>query len=215
VAADAQLGAVTRPAVAGIVLAAGASRRLGRPKPLLVLAGQTLLARAVAAQLEAGLDPVVVVLGHAADEVRASAGLPADARLRIVVNPDWGEGMASSLLSGLEACDDADAVVLALADQPDTDAARVRAVVEAWDGEAPLVVPEADGRPSHPVLFAKAVYGELRALRGDVGGRAVVERHRASAIRVPLPALRDVDTEDDYRAAVDRAEGPDGGKKLT
>jgi molybdenum cofactor cytidylyltransferase len=211
---------VTRPVgagrtVAGIVLAAGASRRLGRPKALLVLAGRTLLARAVAAQLEAGLDPVVVVLGHAAEEVRAAAGLPPDPRLCVVVNPGWEEGMASSLRSGLEVCGNPDAVVVALADQPDTDSARVRAVVEAWDGQAPLVVPIGDGRSSHPVLFARAVYGELRALRGDIGGRAIVERHRDAAIRVPLAALLDVDTEDDYRAALDRAARPDGGKKLT
>ena len=77
------------------------------------------------------------------------------------------------------------AVVVALADQPDTDAARIRTVVAAWDGQAPLVVAEADGRPSHPVLFARAVFGELRALRGDVGGRAVVERHRAGTTYGP------------------------------
>jgi molybdenum cofactor cytidylyltransferase len=207
---------VTPPVVAGLVLAAGASRRLGRPKALLALGGRTLVARAAGAQLEAGLDPVVVVLGHAADEVRTSAGLPSsEARLRIVVNPEWEEGMASSIRCGLEECGDADAVVIALADQPDTDAARVRAVVEAWDGQADLVVPVGEGRPSHPVLFARALYRELRALRGDVGGRAIVELHWDRAIQVPLPALPDVDTEADYRSAVDRERGPHGGEKLS
>jgi molybdenum cofactor cytidylyltransferase len=203
-------------AVAGLVLAAGASRRLGRPKALLVLGGRTLVGRAAAAQLDAGLDPVVVVLGHDAESVRASAGLPSsEPRLRIAVNPEWEEGMASSIRCGLEACGGADAVLIALADQPDTDAARVRAVVEAWDGKAPLVVPVGEGRPSHPVLFARALFGELRALRGDVGGRAIVEQHWDRSIRVPLPALLDVDTEADYRAAVDRNGGPDAGKKLS
>jgi molybdenum cofactor cytidylyltransferase len=210
---------VTRPVVprrvAGIVLAAGASRRLGRPKALLVLEGRTLLARAAEAQLDAGLDAVVVVLGHEAESVRSSAGLPSDPRLRVVVNREWEEGMASSIRCGVSACGDTSAVVIALADQPDTDSVRVRAVVEAWDGEVPLVVPVGGGRPSHPVLFARALYGELRDLRGDVGGRAIVERHWERAIRVPLTPVGDVDTEADYRAAVDRAATPDGGKKLT
>lgn len=210
-----------RPRVAAIVLAAGASRRLGRPKALLLLGGRTLLARAAAAPLDAGLDPVVIVLGHAAADVQAAAGLPDDARVRVVVNDGWEEGMASSIRRGLEACGEPDAVLIALADQPDVQAARVRAVVDAWDGQAPLVVPVGEGRPTHPVLFARELYPELTALTGDVGGRSIVERHWERAIRVPLAPLLDVDTEDDYQAARarpgpdgTRAGGPDGSENL-
>jgi CTP:molybdopterin cytidylyltransferase MocA len=187
--------------IAAIVLAAGGSSRLGRPKMRLDLGGRTLLARAVAPHLEAPLDTVVVVLGEDAAGVLAAARLPDDPRVRIAVNEGWREGMASSIRRGLFAAHDADAVLIALADQPDLDAARVRAVVEAWDGRAPLVVPLADGRPAHPVLFARSLYGELGRLTGDVGARSVVEAHRPFAICLSLPALLDVDTEDDYRAA--------------
>jgi len=193
--------------VAAVVLAAGASRRLGRPKVLLDLGGRTLLARAVAPHLEAGLDPVVVVLGHGASEVRAAAALPVDGRLRIVVNDGWEEGMASSIRAGVAAVGDADAVLIALGDQPELTAGRVRAVVEAWDGRAPVVAPEGEGRPAHPILFARALFPELQALRGDTGARAVVERHQEAAIRLSLPQLRDVDTAEDYRALRQRA-GP-------
>ena len=167
---------------------------------LLDLEGRTLLARAVAPHLEAGLDPVVVVLGHAAAEVRAQAGLPADPRLRLVVNERWVDGMASSIRVGVEVCAEADAVLIALGDQPDLTAERVRAIVGAWDGRAPLVVPEGAGRPGHPVLFARPLFGALAGLRGDVGARAIVEGHWDEAIRVPLPDLDDIDTEEDYRA---------------
>jgi molybdenum cofactor cytidylyltransferase len=191
--------------VAALVLAAGGSTRLGRPKMRLDLGGRTLLARAVAPHLEAGLAAVVVVLGPDAAAVLADADLPRDARLRVVVHPGWAEGMASSLRAGLAVADAHDGVLVALGDQPDVDAARVRAVVAAWDGVAPLVVPMADGRPVHPVLFARSLYGELRLLTGDVGARAVVERHRAEAIALALPALPDVDTDEDYQAARRRA----------
>jgi molybdenum cofactor cytidylyltransferase len=187
--------------IAAIVLAAGGSTRLGRPKMLLDFGGRTLLARAVAPHLEAALAAVVVVLGHDAAVVLAAARLPDDPRLRIVVNEGWREGMASSIRRGLGAAPDADAVLIALADQPELDAARVRAVVEAWDGRAPLVVPMADGRPTHPVLFARTLSGELERLAGDVGARSVVEAHRRSATCLPLAPLLDVDTEDDYQAA--------------
>lgn len=187
--------------VAAIVLAAGGSTRLGRPKMRLELGGRTLLARAVAPHLEAGLAAVVVVLGPDAPAVLAAADLPGDPRVRVVIHPGWAEGMASSIRAGLAGADAHDAVLIALGDQPDVDADRVRAVVGAWDGEAPLVVPMAEGRPAHPVLFARRLYGELRLLAGDVGARAVVERHRGQAIVLALPPLPDVDTDEDYQAA--------------
>jgi CTP:molybdopterin cytidylyltransferase MocA len=193
--------------IAAIVLAAGGSSRLGRPKMLLELGGRTLLARAVAPHLEAGLHAVVVVVGRDAPDVLAAARLPDDPRIRVVVHEGWREGMASSIREGLSACDDAEAVLIALADQPELDAARVRAVVDAWDGRAPLVVPTADGRPTHPVLFARALFGELRRLSGDVGARSVVESHRASAIPLALAPLLDVDTEEDYQAVRARWRG--------
>lgn len=201
--------------VAGLVLAAGASRRIGRPKMLLPFGSGTVLSSVVGGLLEAGLDPVVVVLGHGAEEVERRAALPQDPRLKLVVNEGWTEGMASSIRRGLEACPEASAVVLALGDQPGLDAARVRRILTAWNGQAALVVPVADGRVGHPVLFGRELFPELRALAGEAGARDVVRRHWAQARQVPLPLLRDIDTEDDYRAArAGEAAPPDEGMEL-
>ena len=184
--------------VAGLVLAAGASRRMGRPKMLLRFGAETLLARIVRAQLASALDRVVVVLGSEADAVRDGAALPEDTRLSVVVNPGWQEGMASSLRLGAEACRASDAILVSLGDQPGLTPERITAVLSAWRSGVPIVVPVHQDRPGHPVLFARALFDELRALRGDVGAREVVRRHWAEAVRVEAPPLADVDTEGDY-----------------
>jgi molybdenum cofactor cytidylyltransferase len=104
-------------------------------------------------------------------------------------------------------CGEASAVLLALGDQPGVDAARVRALLAAWTPDVRLVVPVQGDRASHPVLFARALFDGLRALRGDVGAREVVRRHWAEAVCVPAPALADVDTEEDYRSLLERGPG--------
>ncbi len=191
------------PRVAGLVLAAGASRRMGRPKMVLPVGSTTLLAASVSPLLEADLDPVVVVLGCEAETIRRHAGLPEDPRLEVVVAEDWASGMAASLRRGLDACGAADAVLVALGDQPDATAEGIRRLVAALAAGAPLAVPVRGGRAGHPVLFARALWPELRALAGDVGGRDVVRRHWAEAALVEQDLPRDVDTEEDYRALVD------------
>jgi molybdenum cofactor cytidylyltransferase len=185
--------------IAGIVLAAGGSTRMGRPKMLLPAGGGTLLSATVAPLLEAGLDRVVVVLGDRAEEIRHGAGLPEDPRLVFVVCADWASGMASSLKRGLEACADADAVLVALGDQPGVTAGRVRMVTAVFGPGRDLVVPVHQGVPAHPVLFGRSLFPELEALSGDVGARAVIRRHEAEAVRIEVEALPDIDTEEDYR----------------
>ena len=186
--------------IAGIVLAAGGSTRMGRPKMLLPAPGGTLLSAAVAPLLEAGLDRVVVVLGDRAEEVRRGARLPADPRLVLVVCAGWAAGMASSLKRGLEACADADAVVVALGDQPGVTAERVRVVTAAFGPGEVLVVPVHRGIPAHPVLFGQSLFPELEALSGDVGAREVVRRHESEAFWIEIEPLQDIDTEEDYRS---------------
>jgi molybdenum cofactor cytidylyltransferase len=185
--------------IAGIVLAAGGSTRMGRPKMLLPAGSGTLLSAAVAPLLEAGLDRVVVVLGDRAEEVRSGARLPTDPRLVLVICAGWAAGMAASLKRGLEACADADAVVVALGDQPGVTAERVRMVMAAYGSGRDLVVPVHRGIPAHPVLFGRSLFSELETLTGDVGAREVIRRHEGEAIRLEIEPLPDIDTEDDYR----------------
>jgi molybdenum cofactor cytidylyltransferase len=206
--------------VAGLVLAAGGSTRLGAPKALLPTDGGTLLAVTVRALLEAGLQRVVVVLGCDAAGVRERAGLPEDARLRVAENERWREGMASSLARGLDECGACQAAVVALGDQPGLDAARVQRLVEAWAAHpgAPLAVPMLpEGRLGHPVLFARELWAELRDQVGDRGGRDVVRRHWSRAARVAEEPLHDLDTAEDvaaWRAGLPpRAGGLDVGAK--
>ena len=188
------------PRLATIVLAAGASSRMGRPKMLLPVGERTMLAAAVAPHLEAGIGRVVVVLGCEAAAVARGAALAEHPRLEIVVNRRWREGMASSLRRGLDRCADADAVLVALGDQPGVTADRVALIAAAWGPGVPLVVPRtARSRAGHPVLFARSLWPELRALRGDVGAREVVLRHLGRALRVDLPPLPDLDDDADYR----------------
>lgn len=202
-------------AIASVILAAGASTRMGRPKMLLPVAGSTLLASAVTPHLAAGIGMVVVVLGSEAEAVRQDAGLPDDPRLRVVVNGDWKEGMASSLKRGLRECGTAPAVLVALGDQPGVTAELVGRIVDAWHPGVPLVVPVHDGRAGHPVLFARSLWSELEALAGDVGARDVVRRHAAEAVRVQWEPLADLDTPADYDDHL-RGKAPGGprGMKL-
>jgi molybdenum cofactor cytidylyltransferase len=197
--------------IVGLVLAAGASRRLGRNKLLLPFRGGTVLSTTVARLLASILDRVIVVLGYAEGEVRSRAGLSEDPRLAIVANPGWEEGMASSLRRGVEAAAEAEAVIVALGDQPDTAPEVVGRLVTAFRGGGTLAVP-VHGVPAetgiestgHPVLFARVLFPELLALRGDKGARDVVKRHWSEAVKVAAVPLHDVDTEGDYRALLER-----------
>jgi len=174
---------------------------MGRPKLLLPLPeGGTVLARAIRPHLEAGLSRVLVVLGSEAAGVEAAAGLPDDPRLRVMVNEDWDEGMASSLRRGIEACAEAEAVLVALGDEPGVTVSRLSMLLAAWSPGTPLVVPVHAGRPSRPVLFGRALFPELLSLTGDEGGRQVVRRHWGQAVQVEAPPLLDLDTPADYLA---------------
>jgi molybdenum cofactor cytidylyltransferase len=185
--------------VAGVVLAAGASTRFGRNKLLLKLSGESLVRRAAKAALEAGLDPVVVVLGHDAGRVRGELG---GLDVRIVVNPDHAKGMNTSLRAGVAALpDECSAAVVQLADMPHVSAAMLARLVATFsETGAPLVASDYGGVHAPPTLYARALFPELGGPEGDGCGKRVVRRHEPEVVRVPWPAetLTDVDREEDW-----------------
>jgi CTP:molybdopterin cytidylyltransferase MocA len=188
--------------VAGLLLAAGAGRRMGRPKALLRAGdGTSFLARGVGSLLDGGCGPVTVVLGAEADAARDVLGTSWQAAVSVVVAEDWAEGMGASLRAGLASMDGApaDAVVVTLVDLPDVGGDVVRRVVAAGTGPHALVRAEYDGRPGHPVLLGREHWtGVAAAARGDQGAREYFRAHPPTACECgDLATGRDVDRPED------------------
>jgi len=191
-----------RGAIAGVVLAAGTSSRMGRNKLLLPLGQQTVVRRAVTTALAAGLDPVLVVLGHESERVQqALQGL----RYTPVPNVDYAQGLHTSLRTGIAAVPpEAPAAVVLLADMPRVTAEMLRAVLDRYRaGTSPLVVSNYEGVEAPPMLYDRSLFAELLALDGDGCGKRVVKRHRSESLQVPWPAsaLADLDVPADLDAA--------------
>jgi nicotine blue oxidoreductase len=183
--------------VAGLVLAAGEGRRLGRPKALVRLGDQLLVERATSTLRAAGCAPVVVVLGAAAAEVARVADL-GDAV--VVVNDAWQTGMGSSLCTGLGALSElqAPAAVVLLVDQPQVTAQLVQRLVDHWSSAVPAVVASYDGKRRNPALLDASVWPEVvsRAV-GDVGARGWLDAHADEVVLVACDDLGsdvDIDT---------------------
>ena len=188
--------------IAAVVLAAGTSSRMGRNKLLFDLAGEPVVRRAVRTAIEAGLDPVVVVLGHDADAVRAAlASMPC----RFVANARYAEGMNASARTGIAALPPgvAAAVVL-LADMPFVSAQMLRTLVERYrTGDALLVVSEYDGVQAPPSLFAASLFEELAGEAGRGCPKRMRRRHpeATAVVAWPAAALADLDVPADYERA--------------
>ncbi|QHA07589.1 NTP transferase domain-containing protein [Streptomyces broussonetiae] len=189
--------------VAGLLLAAGGGRRLGgRPKALLEHRGRPLVEHAVGVLRAAGCERIHVVLGARADEVRARADLPGCV---LVDNPDWAEGMGSSLRAGLASLEGtrARAALVSLVDQPGIGAAAVARVLGAFEDEKSLVSAAYDGTRGHPVLFGAAHWAGIAATAtGDRGARAYLKDHETGIRLVECADVAepyDIDTEADLR----------------
>ena len=183
--------------IAAVVMAAGESMRLGQPKQLVQLNGEPLLQRTLRIAAEAACQPVIAVLGANADVVRAGCHLSG---AETIVNPEWREGMASSIRMGIRAAADAgcDAVLLMACDQPAVSAVHLRALLAA--GES-VVASGYAGRRGVPAYFAAEHFGALLALSGDVGARDLLR----DAPVVPLPNGEfDVDSPEDLQRMRER-----------
>ena len=185
-----------------VILAAGASRRMGSPKQLIEIDGSPLLVRAIKAALAAPVWPVVVVLGANAAAIR-----PVIAHLPVLVieNPAWPEGMASSIREGVGALRQfsrkLDAAVLALCDQPGFSPATVESLLAAHRATGRgIVAARYAGRLGAPALFARGHFAALTALTGEEGARDLLNADPAQVAAVDLPELaRDLDTPADLR----------------
>jgi CTP:molybdopterin cytidylyltransferase MocA len=191
---------VNRAGIAGVILAAGASSRMGQPKALLEYKGEAFLRR-LAAMLNEACGRVVVVLGY--DAARVRAAVPAG--VAITVNPEPERGMLSSLQCGLRAAGEAEAVLFLPVDYGAVHGDTV-ARVAAEAGTAEIVVPVFDGRHGHPVCVSRAIAAELLALPAAAQARHVIHRHRADTRYIVVDdagVVNDVDTPEDYRALVE------------
>jgi len=185
--------------IAAVVLAAGLSRRMGRPKLLLDLGGAAVIRVSVERILAAGIDEVVVVTPPDAAGIAAALdGLA----VRYAVNADPAAGQATSIVAGIRAlAPETDAALIALGDQPTLPADVIPALVRARaETGRPIAAPVYRGERGNPVLFAASVFPELCALSGDRGARGVIERDAARVALVPfdVPMPPDLDTPDDY-----------------
>ena len=197
------IGPLSLSTVPIIILAAGASTRMGVPKQLLRRHGRTLLGHAVEAALGSTCRPVIVALGANAEKIQPEIeGLS----VQIVQNTHWAEGLSSSIRAGIAAIagapDPPEAVVLAVCDQPLVGSQDIEALVTAFRStKRPIIASQYAGTLGVPALFARSVFPELLGLAGDRGAKQVIQRNATAVWPVPCPhGAIDVDTLEDWNA---------------
>ncbi len=197
--------------ISAIVLAAGESKRMGRPKQLLEWQGKPLLQHSLESLINSAADEIILVLGHEADRIReALPALP----IKIVINRDYQQGMASSLRQGLLAMDrSSEAFLVLLADQPGIGPELVNTIIRTFrqaDPRRGIVRPMYRGRRGHPVLIGAQYRKEALRLRGDVGARQILMNHPGDVLEIDVEdnaVLEDIDTPEEYQNYTKRA-GP-------
>ena len=193
--------------IVGVVLGAGSSRRLGRPKQTLPLGASTVLGTTMRHVVESSLDRIVLVVGHESDE--ALAGVDAG-RAEVAYNAQYGTGCASSLLAGLDEAKSCDALVMILGDMPGVTADTIDRLVDQWRSDRTFgAIVSYRGALGHPLLFSSQAFDELRTLHGDKAVWKIVDREPEESmqrVRIDEPLPGDVDTWSDYVAVCEAFE---------
>jgi len=196
--------------VSALLLAAGEGRRMGTLKQLLPLGGRCILEVSMESLLGARLMEVILVLGFAAEEIRSRIGTGG---VKVVINPHYAQGMATSVRAGVSAVDPrAEGILIALGDQPFIPPEVIDRLIRAFEGgEKGIIVPTYRGRRGHPVIFHRRYRGELMTLQGDEGGRGVIARHLDDLLLVEVDCpgiLEDIDDLEGYREGLSRLNAP-------
>jgi len=195
---------------AAILLAAGASTRLGQPKQLIQLNGESLLRRTARLASEIGCDPILVVLGYESERMQQELN---DLHAKTVINPDWQSGMGSSLRCGIQALQKEnpipERVLLLLSDQPWLSTDILQALVTKSATENPrIVASNYAGRLGVPAVFHKSVYAALQCVEGDKGARQIIQQYQDQVASIDFPeGVIDIDTTEDLAAL--RATSPE------
>jgi molybdenum cofactor cytidylyltransferase len=188
--------------IAGLILAAGESSRMGTDKATLTYRDRTFLELVVQTLREIDIERIAVVLGHHAQEIQRHVKIEA---AQVLVNPDYKSGQTSSLQVGLRSliADDIEAIVLCLVDHPAVSAETVRRLVATFrECGAPVVIPTCRGRRGHPVLIGQQIFDELLRLATDTGADSVVRKYRQATQFVEVEdegVVIDVDDPESYR----------------
>ncbi len=189
---------------AGIILAAGASSRMGKPKQLLPFGKTTLLGQVIHNARQSDLHEIIVVLGHGADKIQQSLDLSGT---RTILNPAYQSGQSTSLKAGLDAVSDpCQGIMFLLGDQPLVTADIINHLTSLFaDSPDKIIIPCLDGQRGNPVILPLSLFPHIPSLSGDRGARALFDRFKHLILRVPVldPAiLTDVDTPADYQRLI-------------
>ncbi len=184
--------------VAAILLAAGRSSRMGAFKPLLPFGNMTVIECCIDYLQKGGVEEIVVVLGHRADDIRPRVS----GKVKFALNPDPDSPMGASIAAGMRALPEtAEATLITLVDHPAVPPAIVSTLLDSWNRGARLIIPTGQGRGGHPVLVDRGFKAELLDLPESGGLRALFDAHRNEVTRIPVDSpfiARDMDTWDDY-----------------
>ncbi|WP_373529797.1 NTP transferase domain-containing protein [Nostoc sp.] len=194
---DSEKALLAKSNVAIIILAAGASTRMGKPKQLLPYQGSSLLKHTIESAIASVCKLVIVVLGANAQQIRSEVTQPS---VQVIENPQWNLGMSASIRSGILSLESVDAAVIAVCDQPFLSSEIINLLVEAYYSTGkPIIASQYAETLGVPALFSQIFFSELAALGENVGAKHLINRHLNEVFSVPFPlGAVDIDTPKDY-----------------